>query len=157
MLRGALDAEGFDDISKCLKDAEVVIGDVEVIFEDLEAHKASKILDALKKFANLMKTVKAGMSDCSHIKADWEKLAKMAAAFDSPTTFAWHLGKDLLVNGVDIWKEVNEAVADYKAAKWNDFGYQMGEAAAKTLIGTEKLEKGELAQIDKKEKVAKVF
>lgn len=57
--------------------------------------------------------VKQGMSDCSHIKADWQKLAAMAAIFQSPSSFAYHVGKDLLVNGKDIFQEVEQAVADY--------------------------------------------
>jgi len=52
---------------------------------------------------DLMKTVKTGMQDCSSLKADWQKLEDMALVFSSPSSFAWHVGKDLLVNGVQIY------------------------------------------------------
>ena len=62
-----------------------------------------------------MKTVKAGMQDCSHLKADWDRLEKMITAFDSPTSFAYHVGKDLIVNGAEIFGEVKTAVSDYES------------------------------------------
>jgi len=91
----------------------------------------------MKELADLMKTVKAGMSDCSDLKADWGKLEAMIKIFDSPTSFAYHVGKDLMVNGKDIFSEIEAAVTDYESANWEDFGFQVGEAAAKTLLGEE--------------------
>merc|ERR1712195_321921 len=87
--------------------------------------------------ADLMKTVKSGMSDCSNLKADWGKLEAMIKVFSSPTSFAYHVGKDLMVNGKDIFGEIESAVTDYESANWEDFGYQVGEAAAKTILGEE--------------------
>lgn len=83
-------------------------------------------------------TIKAGMKDCSHVKTDWKKLKEMALVLESPHTFAYHVGKDLVVNGRDIYQEVNTAVADYKAQDWAGFGYNVGEAAAKTILGEQK-------------------
>jgi hypothetical protein len=34
----------------------------------------------------------------------------MASIFASPQSFAWHVGKDLLVNGVQIYHEIDAAV-----------------------------------------------
>jgi hypothetical protein len=84
-----------------------------------------------------LKTVKAGMQDCSSLKADWTKLEQMIAIFDSPTSFAYHVGKDLMVNGVDIYHEIDTAITDYKTALWYDFGVNIGKATAKTIIGEE--------------------
>jgi len=61
----------------------------------------------------------------------------MAAIFSNPESFAMHVGKDILVNHVDIKNEVETAVSDYESKKWEDFGYQLGEASAKTLVGAE--------------------
>lgn len=80
------------------------------------------------------------MQDCSHLKADWSRLEEMVKVFNSPTSFAYHVGKDLMVNGKDIFHEVETAVTDYEAANWDDFGYQVGQAAAKTILGEPKPE-----------------
>lgn len=61
----------------------------------------------------------------------------MVAVFDSPLSFAYHVGKDLLINGVDIYHDVDTAVTDYKNQNWDDFGYHVGHAAAKAFLGDE--------------------
>jgi len=112
-LLGALDAEGFTDIEKCIQDGEHIVKDAEAAYTDFKSKDPKDIVDGLKQIADALLTVKAGMSDCSSVKADWEKLAKMAAVFSSPTSFAWHASKDLYVNGVEITKEIETAITDY--------------------------------------------
>ena len=75
------------------------------------------------------------MKDCSNIKADWNKLESMVKAFSNPTSFAYHVGKDLIVNGKDIYSEINTSITDYQQEKWGEFGYQVGEAAAQVILG----------------------
>ena len=152
-LKGALDAEGFDDINKCIQDGEHIITDVEDAVQHFEKKDAKDIIAGLEDLADLIKQVKAGMSDCSHLKADWAKLEQMAAIFSSPTSFAYHVGKDIMVNGVQIFHEIETAVSDYKSQQWSDFGYQIGEATAKTLVGSGE----QLSQMEKQNYVAEVF
>jgi hypothetical protein len=59
----------------------------------------------------------------------------MMAAFNSPKTFAYHVGKDLLFNGVNIYHEVTDAVTHYRAGKYEDFGEDVGTVLALTLVG----------------------
>lgn len=118
MLKGALDAEGFDDINSCIADAETIFKDAEDAFKDFETKDASKIIDGIKKVADILTEVQKGMSDCSHLKADWKKLADMAAVFSSPSAFAYHVGKDLMINGVDIFHEIEDAVTQYQQQNW---------------------------------------
>jgi len=112
---GALDAEGFTDIEKCIKDGEHIVKDAEAAYTDFKSKDPKEIVDGFKQIADAFLTVKAGMQDCSSVKADWEKLAKMAVVFSSPSSFAWHAGKDLLVNGVEVTKEIETAITDYGA------------------------------------------
>ena len=86
------------------------------------------------------------MSDCSHIAADWEKLLDMVEIFSSPESFAYHVGKDLLVNGVDILHEIEAAVTDYESKNWSAFGENVGEATAKVILGAES--QAQLEEID---------
>jgi len=99
-LKGALNAEGFDqDIQRCVSDAKDVFTDAELAVQDFKAGGANNVIKGLKDVAEILKVVKSGMADCSAIKADWERLADMEAVFSNPTNFAYHVGKDLLVNG----------------------------------------------------------
>merc|ERR1719454_2844560 len=74
----------------------------------------------------------------------------MVSTFSSPEAFAYHVGKDLLVNGVDIFHEISTAVTDYESQNWYGMGQNIGEAAAKTLLGTKMLH-----MPNKKEMIAK--
>jgi hypothetical protein len=114
VLMGALDAEGFNDIEKCIQDVEHVFTDAKTAVADFEKGDIASVLDGVKEIADILKTVQAGMKDCSSLKADWAKLAQMIAVLDNPTSFAYHVGKDLLVNGVDIYHEISTAITDYK-------------------------------------------
>merc|ERR1719253_1114692 len=54
----------------------------------------------------------------------------------SPSSFAYHVGKDIIVNHEDIYHEIVTAISDYHAQKWLDFGVQVGTALHKIIIGT---------------------
>jgi len=87
------------------------------------------------------------MSECTSIKADWSRMKAMAAIFKSPSSLAYHVGKDLLINGKDIYHEIDTAIADYKVQNWADFGENVGMAAAKTILGKESQTKIKVAEV----------
>lgn len=57
-----------------------------------------------------MKEIKTAIVDCRGIVVDIAKLDKMAAIFSNPASFAFHIGKDLIVNGVQIYHEVSDSI-----------------------------------------------
>jgi len=69
----------------------------------------------------------------------------MISIFDSPTSFAYHVGKDLIVNGAEIYGEVNGAISDYHAGNWYNFGIELGEASAHTFLGDSKVKMAQIA------------
>ena len=86
------------------------------------------------------------MEDCAKTKEDWTRFLDMISIFNSPVSFAYHVGKDLLVNGKDIYADINSAVSEYKSQDWYHFGYHSGNAAAKTFLGAEE-QKVKVAQV----------
>jgi len=57
MLKGAIDAEGFSDINSCIADAEVIFKDAEEAVKDFESKDVSKIIDGVKKVADILSEV----------------------------------------------------------------------------------------------------
>jgi hypothetical protein len=53
----------------------------------------------VKEIAKILVEAKTGISDCKAVTGDIEKLEAMAAIFSNPESFAYHVGKDLLING----------------------------------------------------------
>jgi len=54
----------------------------------------------------MLDVVKASQKDCSMIKADWNRIEEMSKTWHSPMTFAYHVGKDMIINGKNIYREV---------------------------------------------------
>jgi hypothetical protein len=119
---------------------------------DFETKDVTKIADGIGKLADLLEHVMAGMKDCSHVKADWTSVVKMIEAFNSPTSFVIHIGEDLLINGKDIYSEIKDAIDSYKKENWEQFGIDVGMAAAKTLLGGEE-EPKVLSKLESDEKL----
>lgn len=59
----------------------------------------------------------------------------MAAIFSNPASFAFHTGKDIIVNGVEIYHDVKDSVTQFEAKKYEAFGEDIGEALAKLILG----------------------
>jgi len=55
------------------------------------------------------------MTDCKASVTEIKNLIDMLKNFKSPLSFAYHVGKDLLVNGIQIIKDIEGAVESYKA------------------------------------------
>jgi hypothetical protein len=147
ILRGALDAENLTDISTCITDMETIFGEAETAVGDFEKGGLTNIVAGLKELGGIFQNVETDMADCSAAKEDWPRLKALAEVFKSPKTFAYHVGKDLLVNGKDIYHEINDSVTEYKAENWEQFGLDVGTAAAKTILGDEEPEQEEDVEI----------
>ena len=96
----------------------------------------------------MFKVMASGMEDCAKTKEDWIKFLDMISIFKSPASFAFHVGKDLLVNGKDIYADIESALTEYKGSDWYHFGYHCGNAAAKTFLGAEEMKAATLNACD---------
>ena len=112
-MRGALKAEGFDDVEKCFSEAKEVVKDVESAYADFKKGHASDVITGLKEVGSMLKALKSALKDCNW-SGDIKKLESMAVIFASPLSFAYHVGKDLVLNGVDIYHEIRNAITDYE-------------------------------------------
>lgn len=72
-------------------------------------------------------------------------------------SFAYHVGGDIIHNGVKITSEIKNAVSDYNQQKWYDFGLEAGEASAHVFLGSTKEYLALAAEDPEKEKQALFF
>ena len=156
-LKGTVDAEGFSDIETCIGDGEVIIEDVESAVGHFEKKSISDMIAGVKDIANAIKKIQVSMKDCSNTKADWDKLKKISESFKNPVSFAYHVGGDIIHNGVKITSEIKNAVSDYNQQKWYDFGLEAGEASAHVFLGSTKEYLALAAEDPEKEKQALFF
>lgn len=112
---GAIQAEGMNNTLACLSGAENVAEDIYNAVQEFEKETASSVTAGLKLLAKAISTVADDIKSCEGIKADFTKLKAMLYVYNSPYTFAYHVGKDLLLNGVSIYQNIKDGIAAYKA------------------------------------------
>ena len=59
-----------------------------------------------------MQTCQAGTVE------EYQKLKSLVEVFATPESFAYDVGKSLLINGHDIYEEINHAVKDWDREDW---------------------------------------
>ena len=59
----------------------------------------------------------------------------MGKIFESPMSFVYHTGKDIVVNGVNIIDDIVKALEDYDKGDWLNTGKDIGEALALLILG----------------------
>lgn len=134
VLEGAVDAEGLENIEGCVKDTETLYSEVEAAVKDFEKHTAEGTIEGLKMLGQAVVEIKEDIKECEGVVADWEKLEKMAEIFSNPITFAYHVGHDIIVNGAQIYHEVDDSVAQFESANYRKFGDDVGEADRKSVV-----------------------
>jgi len=132
---GAIKAEGLDNIESCINDTVQIVDNVEIAVDDFKKNTASATLDGLEHLYHAITGMKDEIKDCKGVTADWAKLETMAAIFASPASFAYHTGKDLIVNGVQIYHDVADSVTKFEDKKYESFGEDIGDALAKLILG----------------------
>lgn len=137
MLMGALKAESFGDLASCITDVDEAVVDINKAIQDFRSEDSTGVKSGLSDLEGAIIEIAKAVKDCSDIKNDWEKMVEMATAFSNPMSYAYHVGKDLLVNGVDIYNDITDAMRNWEDASYESFGENVGDALAKLLIGEE--------------------
>jgi hypothetical protein len=126
------------DIVNCLGDVKNTGYDLYEAVIHFEKKDLVDTAEALKDIANAFSSVSAAIGPCTNAyKNDTEILEQELAVFRSPMSLVYDVGHNLVVNHVQIYNETETAVADYKAEKWNGFGYNIGLALGKVFADDE--------------------
>merc|ERR1712193_520720 len=141
VLKGVLEGFGLtkdiDDMKDCLANTEDEIKDVEDAIHLLEKKDAHDVLDGLSKLGSALELLPTAVENCDDaakdVKDEAPKLLKALEALKNPKEFAFHVGKDLIVNHADIFHEVGASIDDYHTQKWENCGKDTGAALSKLL------------------------
>ena len=105
----------------------------------MEKKNAHDVLDGLGKLGSALELLPTAVQKCDDaakdVKDQAPKLLKALETLKHPIEFAYHVGKDLIVNHADIFQEVSTAIDDFHAQKWEECGKSTGAALAKLLVG----------------------
>ena len=103
-LIGALEMEHVYDVEVCIEDLTPLASEVETIFDDFSNGSFSKIADGLEHLGTFVHELRSSLDQCEHIhSADMHKLQQMGDIFLHPKQLFINLGKNVLVNGIEIY------------------------------------------------------
>merc|ERR1712078_131953 len=124
-----------DEMKDCLAKTESEIKDVEAAIRLFEKKDAHDVLDGLAKLGSALELLPTAVQNCDAAA----KLVKALEALKHPKEFAFHVGKDLMVNHADIFRDVSASIDDYHAQEWENCGKDTGAALSKLLVGTNEM------------------
>merc|ERR1712072_206196 len=125
----------FEDFQDCIAAPEQIFEDLKEALADFKGGNASSVLDGMKQVGDALKTVVTGLKDC---KSTWGEIGEFVNAiesFSNPASFALHVGKNILVNGVDIYGDITTAIDAFEAEQYEPCGEAIGKILADCLMG----------------------
>jgi ABC-type phosphate/phosphonate transport system ATPase subunit len=143
VLKGVLEGFGvtkdLDAMRACLASTKDEVQTVQGAFELFEKEDAKDVLDGLGKLGSALEKLPKSVSICDDaskdVKDEAPKLHQALEALKHPKQYAYHVGKDLVVNHADIFQEISAAIHAYEQKQWEDCGKSTGAALSKLLVG----------------------
>jgi hypothetical protein len=129
--------EAAPDISACADQTINVYSDFQQAMSLLKTDQntVDEIEQGLGVISSALSHVQALIQDCGGIFPEIQKLESTLGSFSNPVTLVFHVGEDLIVNGVNIYDEIMQAVSLWENQSYRQSGYQIGEALEQLLIG----------------------
>jgi hypothetical protein len=126
-------------VQSCIHDSGFVVNNFIEAVRDFESQDAKKILDGLRLLGQGLQVLPDAITECQAAVQEAvilaTKLTLVIKDLATPKTFVFHIGKDLIVNGKNIYREINTSVADWKTENYHDFGVQVGKALYDIFVG----------------------
>ncbi|CAD7945724.1 unnamed protein product [Amoebophrya sp. A120] len=135
-LIGLSEGFGLHMEEKCIDASDAVMDKLEKAVELMEKKTPTAMLEALEMVQEALRTDwPAAAAACEATKDELIKIIAALDILDHPKQFVYHVGQDLVVNGVSIYKDVNEGIAHYKKQEFHDFGFSLGTALSLLIVG----------------------
>merc|ERR1719388_441446 len=109
---------------ECFANAKHELKDFRGVIELFAKHTAIDTAKALPMLHDAIKELPLALSSCKAAEKDVEDMAKAIDAFGEPADFGYNVGENMLLNGVDIYHEIEAAIAAEKADRLEDMGTQ---------------------------------
>jgi hypothetical protein len=136
VMLGLADGFGLNMVESCIEESKDFGQVVELAIKSFEKKTPEDVKEGLHLLSEAMEDVfpKAAAA-CGSTAKEVETLVKAISSFATPQTFAYHIGKDLLVNGVQIFEDINKSIGAWKGQQYKAFGSDVGDALKLIIVG----------------------
>jgi len=133
-LIGISNASIFDNLKACIADSEEIYTDIDNGVADIRTRNPDEVKQGIALLGQAAQIVPNAAQLCQVSEVDMDKLFQLIESFKSPQSFIYYVGKSLLINHVEVKKEVEGAVNAYIAKNYTDLGFWVGKAMDTILL-----------------------
>ena len=122
---------------KCIRDIKTVASEVETTVTDLKAHQ---YITAIEEIGTIAGGLSTDIQDCSSASTEAQQLAQqLETLYDNASAWdiTFEVGKNILVNGVDIYNDITGAISSYDSADYYTMGQDIGNAMKDAVVGVQ--------------------
>lgn len=139
IIKGTLHDDDLDNILQCISDPKQIVDDFEFAIANFSKKdmEMTDVMASLTKIGMSVKKLADAAKECDNeiTKRELQILQKMIGKFQDPKTFAYEMGTNIVINGVDIYREMSAAYTNYLAKEYESFGRDIGVSLALIFIG----------------------
>ena len=128
LVQGIIQKDDLSILQQCMQNAETLTTEIEVAVADFEKGGLEGYAQGLMEVSKIFKEIPQDLANCQAMGSDLTKLEEWAKIFLTPTTLIKVVSGNLIWHYKEITTDISNAVADYNAAKYFEFGEQLGEA-----------------------------
>jgi len=137
IIQGLSEGFGLTLEEECVSASEDGLEKLAKAIELMEKKTTISMMEAMRLVAEAFeKDWPEAAKACASTKDELNKILAALEILAHPKKFAYHVGHDLMINGVDIYKNVNDSIGHWKATEYHDFGFSMGTAMSELIVGT---------------------
>ena len=121
---------------KCMRDVKNVASEVETTITDFKSHS---YISAIEQISTIASGLSQDIQDCEGASTEAQELAKQLKTIyqdSSAWTVTFDIGKNVLVNGVDIYNDITGAISAYDRADYYAMGQDIGNGTKEALVGS---------------------
>jgi len=120
-----------EEIQSCLENLDHADRDFYIAYEDIKHQTPLSVEMGLKSLAKAVQVVPLAVDWCQNSPSDFARFKKAIGSLKQPSYFEFTYKKDLVLNGVSIYREIFKALEDYENSKFYEFGFNVGEVLGK--------------------------
>ena len=146
VLIGALETEEVYSLYTCIDDVNPLVEDMVTAVNDFENPSYERIADGIYQLGQFISQVGVIMEDCATVGAeDVAQLEAMGEAFLHPKQLIIDAENNLIVNGVEIFRDIRQAGKHMQAGEYEQAGELYGTVGALVLWGQQNMAPIEVA------------
>jgi hypothetical protein len=124
----------WNQVKQCIKESNDSNANVNSAFQFLQAGDSVSIAQGLAALGFALQDIPAAIQDCTGSYAKASNLVSAISALNDSSTYLSIVGKNVVLNGVDIYDEIYSAVQAFKAGAYKEFGTNVGLATSKLFL-----------------------